>query len=396
MLDSFEAIMAPLGARRFLDDYLGQQPLHLEGGAGKWAEVMSWPVLSRLLGMASIWSAASLPLVMDKEPVPPGAYAAPAVGRDGGQVLRPDPAKVQEWLRRGATLVANDIDQLTPELRAFCAAMEAALGGKVQGNLYLSSKRRQGFRVHYDTHDVFAVHTMGEKAWFVFEGRADDPIAHPTFKEVPQEHHEQAKGRLWKEVRLKPGDLLYLPRGQYHYALADDGACVHIAFGVTYPIGLDVVSYLFERMIGEPLARANLPRSDPAALRQRLAALGERIGAVLREPRSATDIEGLMAGFRYPRVEYQLPELIETAEERWRRKAQGVRLVEQGGRAGLVKEGSRQAVEIPLAVKAEVAWVLARPEFTRREFAAAFAAEPSGKLDKLLADLERMALIAPA
>ena len=60
--------------------------------------------------------------------------------------------------------------------------------------------------------------------------------------------------------RLRPGDLLYLPRGQYHYALADDGPCVHIAWGVTYPIGMDVVSYAFERMVGEAVGRANLPR----------------------------------------------------------------------------------------------------------------------------------------
>lgn len=396
MLDSLDAILAPLGARRFLDEYLGKRPLHLEGAADKWAEVMSWPVLGRLLGMASVWSGNSLLLVLDKEPVPIGSYAAPAVGRDGGQVMRPDPAKVQEWLGRGATLVANDIDQLTPELRAFCGAMERELGGKVQSNLYLSSKRKQAFRVHYDTHDVFAVHTMGEKTWFVFEGRAEWPIAHPMFKGLPPEHHDRAKGELWREIRMRPGDLLYLPRGQYHYALADDGACAHVAFGITYPIGLDVVTYLFERMVAEPLARANLPQGDPAALRERLMALGERVEAVLREPQAQADIERFIAGYRYPRAEYDLPGQIESAEERWRRRAQGVRLVEQGGRAGLVKEGTRQAVEIPAAVKAEVAWVLARPEFTRRELANAFAAEPPAKLDKLLADLEKMALIAPA
>lgn len=257
---TFDEIMAPLGAQRFIDEYLGKAPLHLEGPPEKWAAIMNWDVLNRLLGASTIWAHASLPLVLDKEPIPASAYCSPAPGRDGGTVLRPDPAKVKEFLRRGATLVANDIDQLTPELRAFCRAMEEALGGKVQANLYLSSKRRQGFAVHFDTHDVFAVHCMGEKTWMVFEGRAEDPIAHPMFKNLPPQHHERAKGKLWKEVRLKPGDLLYLPRGQYHYALAEDGACCHIAFGVTYPIGLDVVSYLFERMVAEPLGRANLPR----------------------------------------------------------------------------------------------------------------------------------------
>ena len=393
MLETFEEIMAPLGEEAFLRDYLGQRPLHLEGAPAKWGEVMSWPILNRLLGMASIWSNASMPLVIDKEPISVAAYAAPAVGRDGGQVMRPDPLKVQGFLKRGATLVANDIEQLTPELRAFAGAMEQALGGKVQGNLYLSSKRKQGFRVHFDTHDVFAVHVMGEKTWFVFEGRADAPIAHPLFQGLPAEHHEAAKGTLWREVRLRPGDLLYLPRGQYHYALADDGPCAHIAFGVTYPIGLDVMTYLFERIVAEPLARRNLPQGDPAALGDRLAGLGDRIGAVLREPQTLEAMTAFIANFRYPRAEYDLPALIEAAEERWRQKTAGMRLVEQSGRVALARAGSREAVEIPPAIKAQVAWILGRQEFGRAEFGKAFASDPPARLDKLLADLRRMAVI---
>jgi ribosomal protein L16 Arg81 hydroxylase len=392
-LTTFDEIMAPFGAGRFLEEHLGKAPLHLEGGADKWRPVMNWDVLNRLLGMASIWSTTSLPLVIDKEPVQATAYATPAVGRDGGQVLRPEPPKVQSWLKRGATLVANDIDQLTPELRAFAKAMETALGGKVQGNLYLSSKRRQGFRVHFDTHDVFAIHVEGEKTWFVFEGRAEDPIAHPMFEGLTAEHHEQAKGKLWREVRMRPGDLLYLPRGQYHYALADEGATVHIAMGVTYPIGIDVVSYLYQRLMAEPLSRANLPRGDAGALQDRLRALGVRATAILAEPRTLDDIKAFQAGFHYPRDEYGLPELIDGAEIRFRVRAKGVRLVEHGGRAGLAREGTREAVEVPIAVKPQIAWVLARGEFSRREIGAAFSGEPAAKVEKLLGDLERMAVI---
>jgi bifunctional lysine-specific demethylase and histidyl-hydroxylase MINA len=391
---TFDAVTAPLGADRFLDEVLGRRPLHLEGPPDKWHAVMNWGVLNRLLGMTTVWSHGSLMLFLDKEPLPYAAYASPAPGRDGGQVLRPEPARVKQHLARGATLVLNDIDQLTPELAALSRVMEEALGAKLQANLYLSSKRRQGFKVHYDTHDVFAVHTMGEKTWMVFEGRARDPIAHPAFKELPPEHHEKAKGALWKEVRLRPGDLLYLPRGQYHYALADEGACAHIAFGATYPIGLDVAGHLFERLVHEPAARANLPRGRED-LRARLAELADRASAILKDEATLRHLEAFQAGFRYPRDTYDLPELIERHEERYRLKAQGLRLVEQGGRAGLVREGSRQAVEVPPAAKRVVAWVLARPGFARSELAAAFPGEPPAALDRLLADVVRMGIVEP-
>ncbi|HSA81509.1 MAG TPA: cupin domain-containing protein, partial [Geminicoccaceae bacterium] len=276
---SFDEIMAPLGAERFFAEYEGQRPLHLKGAADKFAEVMTWAKLNELLSMATIWAQASLQLVLDKEPIPAARYCAPAAGRDGGQVLRPDPDRVQQLLRQGATLVANDIDHLGNGLTAFSQAMEQALGGKVQGNLYLSSRRRQGFAAHFDTHDVYAVHVEGTKTWHVYEGRAKDPIAHPMFKTLPPEHHEKARGRKLMDVPMEPGDLLYLPRGQYHDALADEGGAVHIAFGVTYPIGMDVMALLYERVVGEPEFRANLPRRDRPDAERELAASFEALAA---------------------------------------------------------------------------------------------------------------------
>jgi hypothetical protein len=235
---------------------------------------------------------------------------------------------------------------------------------------------------------------MGEKTWMVFEGRAEHPIAHPIFKSEPQEHHDRAKGKLWKEVRLKPGDLLYLPRGQYHYALADDGACAHIAFGVTYPIGLDVMTWLFERMVQEPLARSNLP-NDAAALALRLGALGSRVAEILATPEAAARMAAFQAAYRYPRDTYDLPGVIETAGERFVVR-RDLRLVEQGGRCGLVRKGSREAVEVPAVARDLVAWVVARESFARDDLQSAFTREPAARLDRFVADMQRMQVIAPA
>jgi bifunctional lysine-specific demethylase and histidyl-hydroxylase MINA len=398
---SLDAIMAPIGAERFFAEYEGKRPLHLKGAADKFAAVMTWAGLNDLLGQATIWSQHSLVLVLDNDPVPAARYCAPAVGRDGGQVLRPDPDKVQDFLRRGATLVANDIDHLSPGLTAFADAMEQGLGGKVQGNVYLSSRRRQGFGAHYDTHDVFAVQVEGTKTWHVYEGRATDPIAHPMFKTLGREHHDKAKGAKLMDVPMEPGDLLYLPRGQYHDALADEGGTVHIAFGVTYPIGMDVVSFLFDRVVAEPEFRADLPRpSGPdgeLALSERLAALGDRIQAVLREPKTMAQIASLQRGFRYPRHAYELPGLLAgPAGDRFRVRAKGIRMVQQSGRYGLVQEGSRAATEVPAEVSPLVRWVLERHEFSRAELTAAFPERGGAQIDRLLRDLGAMRLTEPA
>ena len=396
---SFDAIMAPLGAERFFAEYEGKQPLHLKGAADKFAAVMTWARLNDLLGQATIWSHNTLKLLLDKEPIPAARYCTTEIDRNGGQVLRPDSNKVKEYLKRGATLVANDIDHLSPGLTAFADAMERALGGKVQGNLYLSSRGRPGFGAHFDTHDVYAVHVEGTKTWHIYEGRAHDPIAHPLFKTLSREHHEQAKGAKVMDVHMEPGDLLYLPRGQYHDALADEGGTVHIAFGVTYPIGFDVMTLLFDRVAAEPEFRANLPRPDgPAAgaLAAHLAALGERIQSILAEPGTAAQIAALQRGFRYARHAYDLPGLLEQpAEDRFRVRAKGVRLVQQAGRYGLVQEGSRAATEVPAEVSPMVAWVLERREFTRDDLAAAFPERQSAQIAQLLRDLGAMRVTEP-
>ena len=392
---TFDEIMAPLGAETFLRDYLGQQPLHLQGSPEKFAGVMNWGALNRLLGTTSVWTPQTMMLILDRESLPPTSYATMVPARNGGSELRPDPVRVQQYLARGATMVLNFIDQLTPELSQVARSLERALGGTVQANLYLSSKRKQGFNAHFDFHDVFAMHVMGEKTWTVFKGRCEWPIQHPMFEGWSRERHDQHKGELWREVTLKPGDLLYLPRGQYHYALADDGPCVHIAWGVTYPIGMDVVSYAFERMVGETLGRANLPR-DRAQLQARLAEIGRLIAQKLTEPQAVEDMARTWERLGAGRERYDLPAVIERAEPSYRVRRAGLRLVSQGGRHGLVKEGTRQAVEVPAAIHHQVAWVLDRDGFEKGELVAAFPEAGAATLEKLLGDLHRMALVEPA
>ncbi|HSA81510.1 MAG TPA: cupin domain-containing protein [Geminicoccaceae bacterium] len=395
---SFDDIMAPLGAERFFAEYEGQRPLHLKGVADKYAEVMTWAKLNDLLGQATIWTDGSLLMWLDREPIAPARYCASALSRnDRKQVLQPDPEKVKDFLRRGATMAANWIDHLSGGLTAFTSALEQALLGKVQANLYVSSRRRQGLASHRDRHDVYAVHVEGTKTWYVYEGRSVVPTAHPMFK-TSRAEDEEAKGRLLMEVKMEPGDLLYLPRGQYHDALADEGGAMHIAFGVTYPNGLDVLSLLHERAVAEPLFRTELPRprgpDAERAMAERLAALTEGLNRLLADRATAARIRAMQMGFHHPRNSYNLPELFsEPAEDRYRVRDSDMRLVQQAGRFGLVRKGSRAATEVPPDVSRMVGWVLEHQQFSRSDLAAAFPERAGDQIDRLLRDLAAMSLI---
>ena len=83
------------------------------------------------------------------------------------------------------------------------------------------------------------------------------------------------------------------------------------------------------------------------------------------------------------------------SDRRYRLKISGLRLVEQGGIVGLVREGSRRAVEVPTKMKAMLSWVLERGRFSRKEIANAFPAHDTPAIELFLAESVRMGIVAP-
>lgn len=296
-----QSLLAPLTLASFLEDYYDKKPLHIQNTPSKAAQVMSWEALETLLGMTSIWSSKSLQLVKNHQVIPFQEYCIQALDRTNNQVWMPLPQKVNAILEGGATLVANDMDQLTPGMKACAAALEETFLGKVQANLYCSSEKIPGFASHFDTHDVFALHVAGHKTWRIYEGRAEEPIAHPKFKNFGQAHHEAAKGKILMEITLKPGDLLYIPRGQYHDALADSKGTLHVSFGLTPMIGLDVISQIFGAALEDPLFRKRLPHGNTPAFDDHLKALSKNLSGILQSGEFATVLKHFQKNYRYPR-----------------------------------------------------------------------------------------------
>jgi ribosomal protein L16 Arg81 hydroxylase len=393
-------LLAPLSPERFFSEYHDRQPLHLPGAAGKFAGVLSWRQLNRLLDMTHIWSSRSLQVVLDSTPVPPEQYCGRATSRDGDPVQQPEANNLRALIARGASLVLNDVDSLTPGLAGVSAALEGAGLGKTQANVYISWQSHKAFPAHFDTHEVWAVQVEGEKVWNIWEGRAEWPIAHPVFRGLGQAHHEQAKGRLRERITLKAGDLLYLPRGWYHDAICEAPATVHVAYGVHAALGMDLLHILLERALYEPGFRQALPRQDgsPAArfaLTSRAGQLGQRLAELCRDPKVMTVLEQFVADHHYTRGGVDLlaarglaapaAEPAGTAEAPvFRVLAPGAKPVRRGAE-WVLKTG---AGPLPLAPpEAEAAgWLLARPDVVAAELHAAHpAVDAAALLERLRA-----------
>ncbi len=390
----FATLIAPMEVETFFSDYYDKKPVHIEGGADKFAELMNWPVLTGLLNMTGIWSSQSLMLQLDRQTLPPRAYCDPVTDRSGNSVMQPNAAKVMDLLQNGASLVANDIDTLTRELSLTANCLEDTFDAKVQVNLYCSWKQRQAFNSHFDTHDVFALHAEGEKVWRVYETRMPHPIRHARFENdaFQEPQHEQQRGKLMMEVTMKPGDILYLPRGWYHDALASSGGSVHMAFGVVGLTGFDVVGALSDFAVNDELFRRNLPIASDGrdAMKAAIQALGRKLADLAQDDALVDSVIAYQRSYRYPRMGIDLP--VTPIEQHYRVTAPGLRVERRGNQSALMTP--RGPIPIPPGRDGIVGWIVSRPAFDRSAYLDAHAALPVADLDRVLMELMNMGLLA--
>ncbi len=387
---TFADIIAPITTEEFFRDYFGKKFLHIPGAADKFKNVMTWDILTDLLNMSSIWSSSSLMLSKDRNLVTPEEYCVPDVDRSGNNIMLPKTDLVMEKLHEGATLVCNDLDALNPGLRGIAGALEKAFNGKSQANLYCSSRQRQAFQTHFDTHDVFAMHMEGEKVWRVFSGLEDHPIRHPASMKT-EVKQMQDRGETYDEIALKPGDFLYLPRGLYHDALSSTEGCIHIAFGVTGYIGMDVLSTMGAALVHNSKIRENLPRLSEgrAAIKAHITKIAEEITKTITSDNFINATMNHMENFHFERGGFDLP--LKAEEIHYQTTSDNFSVAFINGHS--VLKNDKQGIPIPPHLVAEITWIVHTTKFNRNDFTEYFHNLGIEVLDKMLTDLQNMKVI---
>lgn len=173
---------------------------------------------------------------------------------DGASFI--DRGAVADHYRRGATIVLNQAHQFDPALSRLCRGLEHIFSSHVQTNIYLTPPNAQGFRTHYDNHDVLVIQVEGEKVWRLYEM----PIAIP-FRGEGFQLGQHEPGALRQEFVLKPGDCAYVPRGLMHDAQTSGGkASLHITVGLITRTWADLMlEAVSEVALRSPELRRSLP-----------------------------------------------------------------------------------------------------------------------------------------
>lgn len=399
MTDLFEGFLAPHGKKTFFAEHFGRDYLHLPGDAERSAGIMDLAQLNELLSMTAVWKPETMRLFLDQQPVATADYCSQVPSMEGGgKVLRPDPDLVQGWIAKGASVILNDIDSLAPGVRRLANDLQTATGGRSQANLYFSMSQRKAFGPHCDVHEVFAVHCSGEKVWNIYEGREDAPVNHADFQTDTAERTRRA-GKLRHQVRMTPGDMLYIPRGLYHDALASANGAIHIAFGVTLPKALDLLPIIWDAAIKNPWMRADLPREmDPATLKDVLAKMGEAIAGSLNSAGARQVAGKAIETWPYTFKSYDLESLVATeAEDGTGHEvpytvSKKVRVTQHEGRPYL-SDGAQQ-VEIPGDVARQVSFIMGRDSVTEAALRAEFPEMSEAAVSELIRNMKSMRAIA--
>jgi len=189
-------------------------------------------------------------------------------GRQGSAAIPPDEYLLTEGSRidlprllarhdSGGSLVISQFHELHVPLAQFCRGLEKVFLHPVQANIYLTPPGAQGFRVHFDTHDVLVMQVSGAKSWRVWD---DIPFALPS-RATPWANKQSPAGTP-HALNLNPGDALYLPRGVMHEAAAQSGDApsLHITIGFLEASIADMLRELLETLEAEnPALRASIP-----------------------------------------------------------------------------------------------------------------------------------------
>ena len=265
-------MLDPINRAEFRDQYYSKQPLLIRGHPGKFAELFGWDALNRLLNTLT-W------------PNPDVYYSAP----DRLEQHRTTPGPLIERCRAGSSLVVRRVHHYDPKVGAFTRSLTAETGEPMNMNLYLSQPTRAALGVHFDRHDVFVLQIEGHKAWSVYGSTVDKPIF------VMVEERQKPPSQAVIECELAPGDVLYIPRGFWHHALAQRGLSLHLTLGVNARTGIDFLTWLVDEMRSDVRFREELPLSfsdEPADvreqhLREHVAGLAEALSSRLRDPETA-------------------------------------------------------------------------------------------------------------
>jgi ribosomal protein L16 Arg81 hydroxylase len=279
MIKTLADLVRPMSEADFAERFARKQLTFVEGPREAIMALLSLDEISKLLDN-EILTPPRVRLRRDDKAFPKAFYTNSETG-----FL--DPAAVHELLRKGASLILDTVGPLFPRLRHLEAAIERRLLAHTGINMYLTAKSGGAFEAHFDPQDVIIVQVLGKKHWQIF----GDPVppSASTFSSKPGATRPSTI--TWERV-MEPGNVLFIPRGQWHQAKVDGDISLHLTITIEGTLGAHYIRWIGEKLATDDVFAQDIPRLEgPDGLAAYEARLWSRIAEVLRD----LDLERFLA-----------------------------------------------------------------------------------------------------
>lgn len=244
-----------IAGKSFADEYWGEKPL-LTRARDAFGDLFSADAVDELVADRGLRTP-FVRMAHEGSVLSPSSFTSSGgFGAEIGDQL--DSAKVLREFAGGASLVLQGLHRTWAPIATFTRQLVADLGHPAQVNAYITPASSRGFDPHYDTHDVFVIQIAGEKRWTIHEPVHEHPLADQPWTAHRDAVATRARETPTIDATFAPGDVLYLPRGWIHSAVAQGGTSIHLTIGVRAATRFDVLQRLLAHAGDDPELRRPL------------------------------------------------------------------------------------------------------------------------------------------
>lgn len=218
-------VLGPVGVDTFRERHLGRQPFVLRPppGVHRFADLVTLEQIEARFNDGCASDVSLQAIGRDGRKLDPSELVVAQTGTAWSRRFL-DRARVAALLAEGCSFVMHNCSQITPQMDALLADVEALLPScQADVHVYLSpAASASGYEVHKDVpqHKLY-LQLHGTTAWTLYGG------THPA-RSMSVEAAREAL-TVDAEVELGPGALLYLPPGVFHRATNPYGPRVSLS-----------------------------------------------------------------------------------------------------------------------------------------------------------------------